>query len=69
MKTKNPTPTIEDENAALVQEINFLKDRARMFGKTFSESMIQITDQTKQMEELKRDNDRLRKQLTDARMA
>jgi len=69
MKTKNPNQTPADEIAALEQEVDNMKDRSREMGKAFTKPMLQITEQARQIEELKRDNDRLRKQLTDARMA
>lgn len=68
MKTKNPNPTPADEIAALEQEVEFMKDRGREMGKAFTEAMLQITDQANQIEELKRDNDRLLKQLQQARL-
>lgn len=68
MKTKNPNPTPADEIAALEQEVDFMKDRGREMGKAFTEAMLQITDQAKQIEGLKRDNDRLLKKLQQSRL-
>jgi predicted nucleic acid-binding Zn-ribbon protein len=62
MKTKNPNPTVEDEIAALEQEIKAMKDRARIAGKLFSETAERIV-------EIEKENKKLRKQLTEARMA
>ena len=62
MKTKNPNPTDADEIAALKQEIEYMKDRARIVGKVF--------DHTAQRGvQLEKENKKLRKQLEDARHA
>ena len=68
MKAKKQTPTIEQENAALIQERDHWKNRAGENGKAVSEFCVLAHTQAGDIEKLQTEIERLKRELKAARL-